>query len=75
MVDSDSNSSSTIVGVDFAAAKQTLSDLDGVVKASVVVVDSNPKAEQFFLFVYRIIRKGGREEGCVALCVRILFKV
>ena len=76
MVDSDPNSSSMIVGVDFAAAKQTLFDLDGVVKGSVVVVDSNPKAEQFFLFMYRIyIRKGGREEGCVALCVRILYKV
>ena len=67
MVDSDSNSSSTIVGVDFAAAKQTLSDLDGVVKGSVVVVDSNPKAEQFFLFVYHIYKKG--REGGRLCCV------
>ena len=75
MVDSDPNSSSMIVGVDFAAAKQTLFDLDGVVKGSVVMVDSNPKAKkQFVFFVYRIIRKGGREEGCV-VCVRISCKV
>ena len=59
MVDSDSNSSSTIVG--------------GVVKGSVVVVDSNPKAKQFFLFVYRIYKKG-REGGrlCCVVCEDII---